>query len=95
MVPFAGYTCWSVYWGFVWFWPKWRAGVYRFRQALSGWILFARFFVWFMLALFYVTLYLAIPLSVAIYYGVFGGGIYQFRKHRRLAASIESVTSAA
>jgi hypothetical protein len=87
MIPFAAYLCWSIYWGFVWFWPKWRSGVRRLRQALSGWTLIARPFVWVMLAIFYVTLYLSIPLSIAIYYGVFGGGIFQFLKHRRLAAA--------
>ncbi|HEV2618649.1 MAG TPA: hypothetical protein VGU23_01775 [Acidobacteriaceae bacterium] len=89
MVPFGGYVCWSIYWGFIWIWPKWRGWVNRFRQALSGWILFARPFTWLILIMFYLTFYLSIPLSLAIYYGVFGGGIYQFRKHRRLAATNE------
>jgi len=87
LIPFAAYVCWSIYWGLAWFWPIWRSGVRRFRQALSGWILIARPFIWFMLLIFYVTFYFSIPLAIAIYYGVFGGGIYQFLKHRRLAAT--------
>jgi uncharacterized membrane protein YgcG len=36
--------------------------------------------------MFYAVFYFSIPLAVAVYYGVFGGSIYQFRKHLRLAS---------
>lgn len=87
MTPLSGYVCWSIYWGFVWIWPKWRGWVRRFRAGLSGWILFARLFTWLIILFFYVYCYFTIPFVIAIYYGVFGGGIYQFCKHRELAAA--------
>lgn len=86
LVPLGGYMLWSVYWGFVWFWPKWRAMAYRVRHGLGGWFLIAKPFTWLILLIFYTAFYLSIPLCVAIYYGMFGGGIVQYRKHQRLAA---------
>jgi hypothetical protein len=92
LVLFVGgtYLLWSVYWGLVWFWPKWREFVRRFKDALSGWILIARPFTWFMLFMFYFVFYLSVPLGIAVYYGPFGGGIYQYLKHRRIASGKET-----
>jgi len=39
--------------------------------------------------MFYAVFFISIPLVVAIYYGIFGGSIYQFRKHLRLASGQE------
>jgi uncharacterized membrane protein YgcG len=94
LLVFGGpYVIWSIYWGPVWCWPKWRRFIRSIRQGLSGWILIARPFIWLMLFIFYLTLYLSIPLAIAVYYGVFGGGVYQFRKHLRLASGQDASTS--
>jgi len=87
VLVFGGpYVIWSTYWGLVWYWPYWKKFVRSFRQSLSGWILIARPFTWLLILMFYVAFYFSIPLSIAIYYGIFGGGIYQFRRHLRLAS---------
>lgn len=86
-VPFGAYVMWSWYWGMVWFWPKWRNLVQRIRNALAGWLIIARPFTWFLMFVFYIAFYLSIPISIAAYYGVFGGGIYQYLKHRRIASA--------
>lgn len=80
------YVIWSIFWGLIWFWPHWKGFVRSFKRSLSGWILIARPFIWLMILMFYAVFYISIPLSVAIYYGIFGGSIYQFRKHLRLAS---------
>jgi hypothetical protein len=90
VLVFGGpYVVWSIYWGLVWYWPHWRKFVDSFKQALSGWILIARPFTWLIIFMFYAVFFISIPLVVAIYYGIFGGSIYQFRKHLRLASGQE------
>lgn len=84
MGPLAAYVWWGIFWGFVWFWPRWRSFVQRFKRALSGWILIARPATWLMIFFFYFVFYWSVPLTVAIYYGVFGGAFYQYKKHRKL-----------
>lgn len=86
-VPLVAYELWGAYWGFAWFWPRWRSMVDRFKRALSGWIIFARPAAWFMIFFFYICFYIWVPTCVAIIYGVFGGGIIQYLKHRAVAAS--------
>jgi hypothetical protein len=86
MGPLGAYVWWGIFWGFVWVWPHWRNFVAKFKRAISGWIIIARPFTWFMLFFFYLVVYWTVPLMGAVYYGVFGGAFYQYKKHRRLAA---------
>ena len=82
---FIVYYLWSVFWGLVWFWPKWRRFVASFREKLGGWFIIAKPFTWLIIFIFYISFYLVVPWQVAVFYGIFGGGIYQYRKHRKLA----------
>lgn len=74
----TGYMFWSMFWGapVVWRWTRSfvdRFGLPSFGTSLPVW-------------LFVFSCLLAIPLSVALYYSVLGGGIYQYFRCRRIAA---------
>jgi hypothetical protein len=73
----SGYIFWCLYWSIpiVWGWTKQFVSVIGIPDAAS-------------LPAFVIILSccISLPLSVAIYYGVFGGGIYQYFKYRRIAA---------
>lgn len=94
LAPFAAYFWWGFYWGCFWFWPKWKRFVARIKGALSGWFIVARPAAWFTIFFFYIFFYFSVPLVMAIYYGAFGGGIYQYRKMKRLAAGAAQVAVA-
>lgn len=72
-----GYGFWSFYWGIPPTWRWWRGLVSRIGCFLIAnpltWIVLIAFFFWF-------------PVILGMYYGMLGGGIYQFRKHTRIAA---------
>jgi hypothetical protein len=95
MAPLAAYVWWGIFWGSVWFWPRWRNLVRRLKQSLDGWILIARPFVWLMIFFFYFVFYWSIPLTVAVYYGVFGGAFYQYKQHRKLLSPQAAMTAQA
>ncbi|SRR5713226_8241937 len=86
LAPLGAYVWWGIFWGLVWVWPGWNRRVRKFNNALSGWIIIARPFAWFMIFFFYICFYLSVPFAFAIYYGVFGGGFVQYKRHRALAA---------
>lgn len=89
----GAYVWWGVYWGLVWFWPRWRRFVQKFKNALSGWIIIARPATWLMIFFFYLVFYWSVPFAMAIYYGVFGGGFYQYKQHRKLIAQTSAMVA--
>jgi hypothetical protein len=72
----AGYLLWSCYWGIPAIWRKWW-GMLRGM----GCFLFANPFTW----LIVIIALFELPLMAGYIYGVFGGGIYEYRKCRRIA----------
>lgn len=70
-----GYAAWGLYWGIPVVGRWWRRiGPSRRQDTLSGWLLSA-------------ALTLVIPVVGGYFYGVLGGGIYQFLKHRSYSRS--------
>jgi hypothetical protein len=74
----TGYLFWSMFWGapVVWGWTKKfvaRFGVPSFSSSWPVWIIL-------------FSCCISVPLSIAIYYSVFGGGFYQYFKCRGVAA---------
>ena len=74
----SGYTFWSMFWGtpVVWGWIK------RFVNSFGLPSISASFPVWVII----LSCCISVPLTVAVYYSVFGGGIYQYFKYRKIAA---------
>lgn len=77
-VILTGYLFWSMFWGapIVWRWTKKFAlnfGLPSFRSGLVVWIVL-------------LSCFISLPLTIAIYYSVLGGGIYQYFKCRRFAS---------
>jgi hypothetical protein len=72
------YFLWSMYWAVpvVWGWMKKLGEKFGFVY-LSGNIMF-----WYVI----LALCCSIPLTIATYYGMFGGAIYQFIKYRKIAS---------
>lgn len=72
-----GYVVWSAYWGIptIWKWLLDLAKGIRGQVSIDYLTLFALyiFFFWF-------------PIIIGIPYGLLGGGVYQFLRHRKLAA---------
>ncbi len=77
MGPTAGYMVWAAYWGIP---PVWRGWWNMFRGI--GCFLIANPFTLLIL----MAMLFEIPLLAGFYYGLFGGGIYQYVKARRIAA---------
>jgi hypothetical protein len=77
-IVFTGYLFWSMFWGtpVVWGWTKAFVKNFSLRS----------FDVTLPVLVILLSCCISIPLSVAIYYSVFGGGIYQYFKYRRIAA---------
>ncbi len=72
---FAIYAIWATLWGWKVVWPGWRRladriGYFRVANPLTRIVLIMLFFY--------------IPLLGAYVYGLFGGGIYQYLKYRRI-----------
>lgn len=81
--PSASYYClWSWYWGGLTFW-RWWMSFWRWLSATVGCFLIANPGTWLVLLLFFFY----IPFIGGAIYGVYGGGLYQYFKHRRLARS--------
>ena len=76
----GAYMAWSITWGIP---PVWRWWIGLFQNL--GCFLFATPIGWLML----ILLFFYIPLVGGYFYGIFGGGIYQYLKTRRLAAYLE------
>jgi len=77
-IVLTGYLFWSMFWGtpVVWGWTKAFVNNFSlpsFDASLPVMILL-------------LSCCLSLPLSVAIYYSVFGGGFYQYFKYRKIAA---------
>jgi hypothetical protein len=77
-IVLTGYLFWSMFWGapVVWGWTKKfvaRFGVPSFSSSWPVWIIL-------------FSCCISVPLSIAIYYSVFGGGFYQYFKCRGVAA---------
>ena len=73
----TGYMFWSMFWGVpvVWGWTKKFVdsfGLPSFTASLPIWIIL-------------ISCCISLPLSIAMYYSIFGGGIYQYFKYRRIA----------
>ena len=82
-VPVAAYAWWATYWGWLWTWRWWR-------QLTAGFGCFGSLtFVLIMAVLFFY-----IPLVIASWYGILGGGIYQYRKAKRVLAEGYQAASA-
>lgn len=73
----GGYIFWSMYWGIPVVWGWTRSFVRNFEMPSIN----VSFAVWVIL----LSCCISLPFSVAIYYSVFGGGIYQYFKFRRIA----------
>lgn len=77
-IVLSGYLFWSMFWGTpaVWGWTK--AFVNNFSLPSFDGSLPVLIILW--------SCCLSLPLSIAIYYSVLGGGFYQFFKYRKIAA---------
>lgn len=77
-VVLSGYLFWSMFWAVpvVWGWTKKFVGSFGLPAIEASWP------IWIIL----LSCCISLPLSIAIYYGVFGGGIYQYFKYRAIAA---------
>lgn len=73
----SGYLFWSMFWGVpvVWRWTRRFTGYFQLPSINAG------LAVWVIL----LSCCISLPLTVAIYYSVFGGGIYQYLRCRRIA----------
>lgn len=81
--PAGAYASWATYWGWLWTWRWWR-------RVTSGLGCFGSFtFILIMIVLFFY-----IPFAIAFYYGVLGGGIYQYLKAKRVLAEGYGAASA-
>jgi len=74
----GAYMFWSYYWGIPTVWHWWRS-----FTANVGCFIVANPLVLILL----VVCFFYIPFAVAGYYGMFGGAIYQYFKHRRIATN--------
>jgi len=77
-IVLSGYMFWSMFWGtpVVWGWTRRFVNNFNmpsFDASLPVLILL-------------LSCFLSLPLSIAIYYSIFGGGIYQYFKCRSIAA---------
>ena len=77
-IAFCGYLFWSMFWGIpvVWGWTRKfveRFGLPSFSSSWPVWIIL-------------VSCCISVPFTIATYYSVFGGGIYQYFKFRAIAA---------
>jgi hypothetical protein len=75
------YSFWSIYWGMP---PVWRA--WRNYLGNMGCFVFANPVGWLILLLFFFY----IPFVGAMFYGLYGGGIYEYLKCRRIAMGLPS-----
>jgi hypothetical protein len=77
-IVLTGYMFWSLYWSIpvVWGWTRKFVGMFGLPDVASlvGLVIL-------------LSCCISIPLATAVYYGMFGGAIYQFLKYRRIAAS--------
>jgi len=74
----AAYVMWAFYWGEI---AAWRFWINLFRR--TGWFVHASLVGWVTLLLIFITC----PYMLGIFYGVFGGGIVEYRRTKRLAGS--------
>jgi hypothetical protein len=76
-IVLGGYLFWSMFWGtpVVWGWTKSFVKNFEMPTLNVNWV------IWLVL----LSCCISLPFSVAVYYSVFGGGIYQFFKCRRIA----------
>lgn len=77
----VAYGLWSLYWGMP---PVWRA--WRNFLGNTGCFLIANPIGWSILLLFFFC----IPFIGAMFYGPYGGGIYEYLKWRRIAKGLSS-----
>lgn len=73
---FTGYLLWSCYWGIPAIWNRWWG---MFRRV--GCFLIANPVTWLIL----IVALFEIPVFAGYLYGVFGGGVYEYRKCLRIA----------
>jgi hypothetical protein len=69
---------WAFYWGEI---AAWRFWINLFRR--TGWFVHASLVGWVTLLLIFITC----PYMLGIFYGVFGGGIVEYRRTKRLAGN--------
>jgi len=73
----VGYVIWACYWGIP---PVWRGWWSMFRR--MGCFLIANPFTWLII----IVVLFELPLVAGYLYSVFGGGVYQYKKTKRLTA---------
>lgn len=74
--PLMAYMSWGLYWGYVAFWPAIRQNSIsqRWGKKLLNPFMWGAF----------LFIHLMLVPTLALYYGCFGGGIYQYLRHRRI-----------
>jgi membrane protease YdiL (CAAX protease family) len=77
----AAYVFWGLYWGIPAVWRWWR----NLRSSASGSGFFVIFDNWIVL-LILIMFFFYVPLIVGEFYGIFGGGIYEYMKYKKIAA---------
>ena len=75
----AAYVFWGLYWGIPAVWSWWRNLT---SEAGAGWVILANPFVLLIL----IMCFFYVPLIVGEFYGIFGGGIYEYNKYKKIAA---------
>src|SRR5260221_6711009 len=73
--PAMGYVTWGTYWGWIWTW-RWAGRLGGYLGGLG--LLLVPFFLW-------------ILATIALIYGVLGGGIYEWHKARQLVAEAKGL----
>lgn len=69
---FGAYVAWALFWGFPCFWRWWRRSSFGLGSLGHAW----------RAGFFRIALSLAFLLTGGYFFSVFGGGIYQFVRHR-------------